>query len=269
MCGQRLTTTSPNHMVLDLPAALAVSYRSPSQRARIITEAWGCENLSCARCDSPRLEPSRANTRVVDFACPNCAAAFQLKSQSRPFSNRITDAAYEPMRRAVEESRTPHFLALHYDPRLWRVIDLTLLPAFALTTSCLERRRPLSLTARRAGWVGCNILLFNIPEDARITIVSNGRSESPASVRLSFRRLRPLEGIGHESRGWVLDVLNVVRSLPEPRFRLAEVYDRAEELQTLHPGNLHIHEKIRQQLQRLRDMGFVEFLGGGTYLRKS
>jgi type II restriction enzyme len=256
-------------MLLELPVVLAAAYRSPSQRARIITEAWGRHNLYCARCDSPRLEPSKANTRVVDFACPNCAAAFQLKSQSRPFSNRITDAAYEPMRRAVEESAAPHFLALHYDPRLWRVVDLTLFPAFALTTSCLERRKPLSLTARRAGWVGCNILLFNIPEDARIAVVSNGRPESPASVRARFRRLRSLEGIEHESRGWVLDVLNVVRSLPEPRFRLAEVYDRAEDLRTLHPANLHIHEKIRQQLQRLRDMGFVEFLGGGMYLRKS
>ena len=112
-------------------------------------------------------------------------------------------------------------------------------------------------------------MLFNIPEDARIAVVSDGRPESPASVRRRFRRLRPLEGVEHEGRGWALDVLNVVRSLPEPRFRLADVYSRAEELRVLHPGNLHIREKIRQQLQRLRDMGFVEFLGGGRYLRRS
>ena len=256
-------------MLLEMPVVLATGYKSPSQRARIISEAWGSRNLYCPGCDSPRLEASTANTRLVDFVCPNCAAAFQLKSQSRPFSHRITDAAYGPMRRAVEESRTPHFLTLHYDPRLWRVLDLTLLPAFALTTSCLEERKPLSLGARRAGWVGCNILLFKIPVDARIMVISNGRASSPASVRWRFRRLRPLEGVEHESRGWALDVLNVVRSLSESRFRLADVYNRAEELRELHPGNLHIREKIRQQLQRLRDMGFVEFLGGGTYLRKS
>jgi type II restriction enzyme len=255
-------------MLLEMPVALAAAYKSPSQRARIITEAWGCRNLYCPGCDSPRLEPSTANTRLVDFVCPECAAAFQLKSQSRPFSHRITDAAYGPMRRAVEESRTPHFLTLHYDPRFWTVLDLTLVPAFALTTSCLEERKPLSLGARRAGWVGCNILLFKIPEDARIKMVSDGRPWSPGSVRWRFRRLRPLEGVEHETRGWVLDVLSVVRSLPEPRFRLAEVYNHAEELRVLHPGNLHVREKIRQQLQRLRDMGFVEFLGGGRYLRK-
>jgi type II restriction enzyme len=256
-------------MLLEMPVALAAAYKSPSQRVRVVTEAWGCRNLYCPGCDSPRLDPSAANTRLVDFVCPNCAAVFQLKSQSRPFSHRITDAAYGPMRRAVEEGQTPHILTLHYDPRFWSVLDLTLVPAFALTASCLEERKPLSLTARRAGWVGCNILLFKIPEDARIKVISNGKPWSPASVRWRFRRLRPLEGVEHESRGWVLDVLNVVRSLSEPRFRLADVYNHAEELRVLHPGNLHIREKIRQQLQRLRDMGFVEFLGSGRYLRKS
>ena len=33
----------------------------------------------------------------------------------------------------------------------------------------------------------------------------------------------------------------------------------------LHPDNRHVLDKIRQQLQVLRDMGFVEFLGRGRY----
>jgi type II restriction enzyme len=32
-----------------------------------------------------------------------------------------------------------------------------------------------------------------------------------------------------------------------------------------HPDNRHVPDKIRQQLQVLRDLGFVEFLGGGRY----
>jgi type II restriction enzyme len=59
--------------------------------------------------------------------------------------------------------------------------------------------------------------------------------------------------------------LNIARSLHSRHFSLAEVYDRSDELQRLHPNNLHVREKIRQQLQRLRDMGLVEFLGGGRY----
>ncbi|MGH9400932.1 MAG: Dam-replacing domain protein [Terriglobia bacterium] len=66
----------------------------------------------------------------------------------------------------------------------------------------------------------------------------------------------------------MLDVLNVVRSLQKSDFRLTDVYGHSKELQLLHPGNLHVCEKIRQQLQRLRDMELVEFLGGGKYRLK-
>lgn len=34
-----------------------------------------------------------------------------------------------------------------------------------------------------------------------------------------------------------------------------------------YPENRHVREKLRQQLQRLRDLGLVELLGGGTYRR--
>jgi type II restriction enzyme len=256
-------------MRLEMPLALAAAYKSPSQRARVITEAWGRQNLYCPRCESASVEASRANTQAVDFACPSCTAAFQLKSQSRAFSRRITDAAYDVMRRAIEQSRTPHLLALHYDPLSWSVRNLTLIPSFALTLSCLEKRKPLALTARRKGWVGCNILLFNIPVDARIAVISDGRPTDPALVRQQYNRLQPLERVEYKKRGWTLDVLKVVRSLRKQQFSLAEVYDRSEELQELYPNNLHVRDKIRQQLQRLRDMGLLEFLGGGRYVLRS
>jgi type II restriction enzyme len=80
--------------------------------------------------------------------------------------------------------------------------------------------------------------------------------------------LQPLEKIEYQSRGWTLDVLNFVRALRKQEFSLAEVYDASGELQQLHPNNLHVREKIRQQLQRLRDMGLLAFLGHGKYLLK-
>jgi len=45
---------------------------------------------------------------------------------------------------------------------------LIFIPDFSFTLSAVERRKPLPSTARRAGWVGCNILLDRIPIDARI-----------------------------------------------------------------------------------------------------
>jgi type II restriction enzyme len=262
-------------MQLRMPADLAGKYKSPAQRARVVSEAWGERNLYCANCASPSLTRSAAGTAAVDYSCPECASPFQLKSQSRPLSGRIVDAAYYAMRRAIERASTPNLVALHYDPSQWVVRDAVLIPRFVFSLSCLEKRPPLPVTARRHGWVGCYILLGNIPPDAKIALVTNGVATNPTDVRRQFARLRPLENVRHDARGWTLDVLNVVRRLQEPRrgtpwrapteFTLGEVYAFADELARLHPRNKNIEPKIRQQLQELRELGILEFLGRGRY----
>ena len=62
-----------------------------------------------------------------------------------------------------------------------------------------------------------------------------------------------------------MDVLNVVRSLNKNEFSLSEVYAFHPRLAELHPNNRHVRDKIRQQLQILRDLGLLIFLGDGSY----
>lgn len=252
-------------MNLVMPGKLAESYKNAAQRARVVTESWGEENLYCANCNSPRLVRSVHGTQAVDYVCPECESPFQLKSQSKVFSSKIVDAGYEAMRRAIVEGRTPNLLALHYDPARWQARNLFMVPRFAFPLSCLEKRKALGPTARRKGWVGCNILLSSIPLDARIQLIVEGVPVPVARVREQYRRLRPLAKLKHETRGWTLDVLNAVRTIGRREFTLGEVYAHEAALARLHPGNLHIRDKIRQQLQVLRDLGFVEFLGKGSY----
>ncbi len=252
-------------MELTLPTAGLEHYKSASQRTRVATEAWAKSNLYCVNCPSPRLRSSPTNTPAIDYICPRCDSPFQLKAQSRPFSERLTDAAFEPMRQAIRLGRTPNLLVLHYRPGEWKVWNLILVPRFAFSYSSLERRKPLGPGARRAGRVGCNILLCNIPPDARIAIVHDGLASSAGTVRRQYARLRPLADQSLEKRGWTLDVLNVVRSLGKSDFSLSEIYAFEDKLSRLHPANLHVRDKIRQQLQVLRDLGFVGFLGGGNY----
>lgn len=244
---------------------LAEGYKNPAQRARVVTESWGEHNLYCANCNSPKLTRSAQGMQVVDYVCPECESPFQLKSQSKVFSARIIDAGYEPMRRAIVEGRTPNLLALHYDLVRWQVRNLFLVPRFAFPLSCLEKRKPLGPMARRKGWVGCNILLTSIPLDARIQLLVEGVQVPASRVREQYARLRPLEKLKQDARGWTLDVLNVARGIGRREFMLAEVYVHEAALARLHPYNLHIRDKIRQQLQVLRDLGLVEFLGGGSY----
>ena len=88
---------------------------------------------------------------------------------------------------------------------------------------------------------------------ARIPVVEEGRAQTKQSVREAYQRLRPLERLGVEKRGWTLDVLQVVQSLKKTQFSLQDVYAHAEALAKLHPANRHVRDKIRQQLQVLRD----------------
>jgi type II restriction enzyme len=248
-----------------MPGELAERYNSPSQKVRVVSEAWGAENLYCASCPSDRIVPLPNNSKAVDFDCPRCRSRYQLKSQRRPLASQIMDAGYKAMREAIVQNRTPNVLALHYDFAGWGVQSLILIPRFVFSLSCIVKRNPLSPLAERHGHVLCNIALSNIPPDAQIPVIRDGVALNPNDVRDQYARLRPLENVGHEARGWTLDVLNVVRSLGKNEFSLAEVYARAEALARLHPQNKHIGPKIRQQLQRLRDLGLVEFQGRGIY----
>ena len=169
------------------------------------------------------------------------------------------------MKRAILTDRTPNLYVLHYDLTAWAVRTVILIPHFAFALSAIEVRPPLAPTARRAGWIGCNILLHKIPGDARIPIVHDGKIRPVAEVRRAYRRLRPLEKLQVKTRGWTLDVLNLVRSLNKPEFSLQDVYEHEDELAELHPANRNIEPKIRQQLQVLRDLGLLEFLGSGRY----
>lgn len=250
-------------------SALADPYKSASQRARVISEDWAETNLYCPACPSDSLTRLDANTKSIDFECDDCRAGFQLKSGSRQFGGCILDGAYATMRETILSERTPNLLTLHYDLASWSVVNLAVIPSFAFTLSCLQKRKELSPEARRAGWVGCNILLSNIPPDARIVMVCNGVAEEPRRVRKQFARLKPIAAAAPEQRGWTLDVLNVVRGLRREVFTLQVVLKGADELARLHPENKHVPDKIRQQLQRLRDLGFLEFVDNkGTYRLK-
>ena len=68
-----------------------------------------------------------------------------------------------------------------------------------------------------------------------------------------------------KSRGWLMDILNCVNNIPTENFSLAMMYAFTDYLSSKHPQNNNVQAKIRQQLQLLRDLGFIEFLGKGQY----
>lgn len=56
-----------------------------------------------------------------------------------------------------------------------------------------------------------------------------------------------------------------VEKIPTKDFTLNQMYAFENELKVKHPENNFIKDKIRQQLQYLRDKGFIEFVTPGHY----
>ena len=57
----------------------------------------------------------------------------------------------------------------------------------------------------------------------------------------------------------ILDILRLMRLEKDEFFLLSAVYNAENILSKIHPNNNHIKAKIRQQLQVLRDYGYVRF----------
>ena len=140
-----------------------------------------------------------------------------------------------------------------------------LVPHFAFPPSAIIKRKPLSVTARRAGWIGCNFALNRIPVEARIAVVTEKEIIPETEVREKFKRVKPLKDISVKQRGWTLDVLNIVRRLGKPEFTNEDIYVFTRELEQLHPDNRHVRDRIRQQLQVLRDLDLLQHAGPGLW----
>jgi len=250
--------------------SLATGYVSPSQVARRVTEHWADQNLYCLACPSPHLQPAPVNTAVLDFRCPRCHAEYQLKSKSGPFGRKVQNSAYGVKLRAIEQGDVPNYVFLQYSRVNWLVREVFVLPGHFVTPAVIEPRKALGPQARRSGWVGSNILLHALPVHARVAMTEGDRVYAPGLVRQRWRRFAFLGQDVRARGGWGADVLDCLRELQAEtgmeEFSLQAFYDRFERtLAARHPANRHVRDKIRQQLQVLRDGGVIRFVGRGRY----
>ncbi len=169
----------------------------------------------------------------------------------------------------ITSNTNPDFLFLSYSAAAMCVTDLVIVPKHFFVPKIIEERPPLAPSARRAGWRGCNILLSGVPKQGRIAIIRSGTELPREQVIEKLHRSSNLAKGDVRTRTWLFDVLNCVNILPHDEFSLSEMYKYEKLLSTIHPDNHNIRAKIRQQLQILRDAGYIEFLGRGSYRRLS
>ena len=190
---------------------------------------------------------------------------YDLKSKGASISNKVNDGAYNTMIERITSINNPNFFFMHYNKTNFQVENFVMVPKYFFSPDIIEKRKPLSDTARRAGWTGCNILLSRIPDEGRIYIVQNEKEVSIEKIMEKVHKTEFLRGSKLDARGWTLDVLNCVNMIENKDFTLNQIYRFEELLAEKHPDNHHVKDKIRQQLQMLRDNGIIEFTGRGHY----
>jgi len=181
----------------------------------------------------------------------------------------VLDGAFRTMCQRLASSNNPSLLLLSYDRARLAVTNVVVVPKHFFVREIIEERPPLAPTARRAGWIGCNILLNQIPNSGKIFFVRDGQPQPKKSVLDRWRQTLFLREAGAEARGWLIEVMKCVEAIGRREFTLGEVYAFESHLGALYPNNRHVRQKIRQQLQVLRDHGYLEFVSRGYYRLRS
>jgi type II restriction enzyme len=240
-------------------------YDSGSQKARSWTEKWFKDWAFCPNCGAESVQQFAANRPAADFLCSNCNEEYELKSQKNRFGAKVVDGAHRTMCERLESANNPNLVLLNYDLRTLSVTNLFVIPKHFFIREIIEERKPLSAAARRAGWIGCNILINQIPDAGKIFVIHNGVVRPKNLVLDQWRKTLFLRDQGLESRGWLVEVMKCVEEIGKEKFEIEDVYAFENHLSAIYPNNRHVRQKIRQQLQVLRDQGFLRFLSRGQY----
>ncbi len=252
-------------MSLKLTSLINFNYSSLTQKIRVMTERWVNQSAYCPNCGSG-LSRFENNAPVADFYCSHCSEEYELKSKSGAMGKKIVDGAYSTMIERLQADNNPNFFFLTYDKSTLEIRNFLTIPKYFFIPAIIVERKPLASTARRAGWVGCNIDVSNIPELGKIFFVQNGVIKSKDEVLEKWSKTDFVKATQNiESKGWLLDVLMCVEKIKREEFSLEDVYAFEGVLKAKYPSNNNVKAKIRQQLQFLRDKGVLDFVGRGQY----
>lgn len=248
-----------------LDANKALGYTNNSQKVRVMTEFWTEENMYCPNCWNYIVNLPN-NKQVSDFLCENCRENFEQKASKHKFKNKVLSSEYYTLIKRIQSDDKPHFFFLHYLEKELSVNDFFVVPKYFFIPEIIEKRKPLSEKAKRAWWTGSNILFSQIPDSVKIYYIADGMMNKKDDVLYKWSKTSFFKDIKQvKSKGWILDIMNIVESLWKKEFILQEVYNFEDDLKVLHPENNNIKAKIRQQLQFLRDKQYLEFVSNGRY----
>jgi len=140
---------------------------------------------------------------------------------------------------AIRPNRQPNLFLLSYHLP-FVVTNLSVLPRRFLAEAMAVRRKPLAQTARRAGWIGCNLDLRQIPRSALIPRVVEGKFVAQSQIQDHWKKSEPLDQLSSTARGWAAVVLGIVERIRKPESTLQDIYEHETRVAALFPNNRNI-----------------------------
>ena len=141
-------------------------------KSRIIGEA--CEDyvkntIKCIRCNN-NFEKCKPNEKSKDLICISCNQKYQIKAKNVSYKQvnnikckkqfRTIGGEYSTTLNSINEKID--YLIILYEKQSYKILNVLYITNENINSSCIIPRKPLSSTAKRAGWQGCNILFDNI-----------------------------------------------------------------------------------------------------------
>ncbi|OOS25497.1 DpnI domain-containing protein [Moraxella pluranimalium] len=243
---------------------LAKDYQNNSQIIRILTEDWLANNVYCPCCGQFPVSQFDNNNPVGDFFCTSCQEQYELKSKNgKSLGNSIADGAYRTMLERITSDTNPSFFFLSYDKKEYKVNNLIIVPKHFFTADIIIPRQ--KGIPNRPNYIMCSINTSALPSNGKISIIEHGQVINQDKVIEQWKKNFYLREMKSDSKGWLLTTMNCLDRIADDEFSLKQMYAFEHELALKYPNNAHIKDKIRQQLQFLRDKGMIEFLGRGRY----
>jgi type II restriction enzyme len=229
-----------------------------------MTEHWVNEYIYCPIC-AGTLDSYENNRPVADFQCQNCKQDYELKSKnSKSMGKIVPDGAYDKMIQRITSHANPNFFFLNYDKTSCEVVNFLTVPKHLFLPQMIIKRK--KAIPNRPNYFMCNIDISSIPDAGKIYYIKNKKIENKQKVLENWRKIEFLnKPLNFETKGWMIDVIYCIEKLQKTRFYLDELYLFEKSLALKHPHNNNIKAKIRQQLQLLRDKGYLQFEKRGQY----
>ena len=146
------------------------NWKSESRIVGEASEYYVINNVKCVRCNNHNFEKCKINEKSKDLICISCNQKYQIKSKcvtQNQFTNiqckntfKTIGGEYSTTLNNINENID--YLIILYEKQSYKIINILYIKNENINSHCIIPRKPLSLTAKRAGWQGCNIVFDNI-----------------------------------------------------------------------------------------------------------